>query len=418
MNSENTLDPDKTVLLIGGTVKAIETAKSLGLDVIHVQHKRRLTPEQSRAADVTLIANYTDWSLLKPLIEAAYERYEFATALGLTDPAVEAAGRINDLIGLPGTSHEVSRRFRDKFLMRRRLAAARGASIGAELLYDRQSLTAFGARYGYPFIVKPTDATAGIGVFRVDSPVEIDEVLEKVQAMRATCDDTCANLYPTTDFVMEEFVAGPEFSVEAFSFEGRHVVVAISEKLTEEGHFAALGHTLPAPISPAAETRITAAVTDFLDVMGLTDGPSNTDVRIGSRGPVVIESHDRIAGDRMADLVSAAYGVDLLEYALGWPFGLVDELTERPRPKGGAAVRLIPSQPGTVKAIRGLKAARERPELIAADLFVKVGDTVRPLRDDSDRVGLLAVGAPNGAAAAALAEELAERALRVEVAAA
>ncbi|MFI7047649.1 ATP-grasp domain-containing protein [Streptosporangium sandarakinum] len=407
---------DRTLLFIGATTRALRTAKEFGLDVVLLQHRNKFEAEQAALADVTFVADYTDWSAVRPLAQAARERWGITAALALTDPTLDALGRVNDLFGLGGTGHEVCRRFRDKYEMRRHLAAHGAPAIGAEPLESRDDLTSFGDRYGYPFIVKPTDAAAGIGVFRVDGPADADAAWRRVLGLRETgVNRGCGYLFPLTGFLMEEYVDGPEFSVEAFSFSGRHVVVAVTEKLTSDAHFAELGHTVPARITSAQEELVATAATGFLDAMGLADGPSHTEIRIGPRGPVVIESHNRIGGDRITDLVEAVYGIDLVAYAIGRPFGLVEELTERPRPRGGAAVRFLDAGPGRVTAIDGLAELRSRPDVIAADVFAKVGDVVGPVLDNNDRLGLVAATGPDGDAAVKLCEELLENTLNVQV---
>ncbi|MEU9835000.1 ATP-grasp domain-containing protein [Streptosporangium sp. NPDC048047] len=410
---------DRTLLFIGATTRALRTAKEFGLGVVLLQHPNKFEAEQAALADVTFVADYTDWSAVRPLAQVAREHWGVTAALALTDPALDALGRVNDLFGLGGTGYEVCRRFRDKYEMRRRLAAHGAPTIGAEPLESREDLTSFGDRYGYPFIVKPTDAAAGIGVFRVDGPDGpdgVDAAWRRVLGLRETgVDRGCGYLFPLTGFIMEEYVDGPEFSVEAFSFSGRHVVVAVTEKLTSDAHFAELGHTVPARITSAEEDLVAAAATGFLDAMGLTDGPSHTEIRIGPRGPIVIESHNRIGGDRITDLVEAVYGIDLIAYAVGHPFGLVEEPAGRPTPRGGAAVRFLDAGPGRVTAVDGLAELRSRPDVIAADVFVKVGDVVGPVLDNNDRLGLVAATGPDGDAAVKLCEELLENTLNVQV---
>ena len=315
------MTPEKTLLLIGAPADVLQRAKTLGLDVILVQHKNKYTRDQADLADVTFVADFTDWSVAREVAEAAHHTWGFAAVLSLTDPGLTTAARINDLFGLGGTGQEVCDRFRDKLTMRRRLAEAGSGSgvtvIGAEPLDGRASLEAFAERYGYPVIVKPTDAAASIGVHRVDGRDDVEDVLAKVGHLRDNGSGACGNLFDIDRFLMEEFVSGPEYSVEAFSFAGRHVVVAVTEKLTGEGHFAELGHTVPARLDATAEDEVVAATQRFLDLVGLTDGPSHTEVRLGPRGPVVIESHNRVGGDRIDELVAAVYGVDLKTYTAG-----------------------------------------------------------------------------------------------------
>ncbi|MBN6036977.1 ATP-grasp domain-containing protein [Amycolatopsis sp. 195334CR] len=410
------MTPENTVLLVGATVKVLDAARAHGLSVILIQHQNKFTPQQADLADITLIADFTDWAAVRPHAEAAYERWGYATAIGLTDPALDAAARINDLFGLPGTSYQVSRLLQDKYQMRQRLAEAGTATaIGARLMADKQSLLEFGAEFGYPFVAKPTDTAASLGVFRVDTPSDVDGVWRELEALRGGPAPGCGGLFTVRDVLMEEYADGPEFSVESFSFGGRHVVVSVTEKTTGAGHFAELGHTVPARIDRFRENRIVGATQEFLDAVGLTDGPSHTEIRFGRRGPVVIESHNRIGGDRIHDLVEAVYGIDLTYYAVGWPFGLVDELRDRPKPVGGAAVRFVEATEGTVVAIDGLDELRTRPEVIAADALVSVGDQVRAARDNNDRLALVAATGPTGDAAVKLCEELIENTLRIQV---
>jgi hypothetical protein len=167
--------PDNTLLIIGHKTSTVCRAKAFGLDVILLQHKSKLDPEQAELADVTFVVDYTDWELVRPLVEAAYRTWGFRAALSLTEPGLDIAARINDLLALGGTGYEVSHRLRDKWVMRRHLADKEGLGIAADLVSDRASLERFGAEYGYPFIVKPTDMTAGWGVLPVAGPDAIDD---------------------------------------------------------------------------------------------------------------------------------------------------------------------------------------------------------------------------------------------------
>jgi ATP-grasp domain len=262
----------KTLLLVGHETAAVRRAKAFGLHVVLLQQRGALDREQLQLADVTFVVDDTDWSVLRPLVESVDRVWGVDAALSPTEPGLDTAGRINDLLGLGGTGFEVTRRLRDTRLMRRQLAAMGQATIGAALA--------------------------------------------------------------------EEDLRGPAYGVEAFSFAGRHVVVAVTEKLVDRAGVVELGHTLPARIDGSLEQAIVAAVTRFLDVMGLRDGPTHSEVRIGPRGPVVIASRNLIGGDGIGDLVHDAYGIDLTVYAVGWPLRLVEELPERPRVPGAAGVGL------------------------------------------------------------------------------
>jgi biotin carboxylase len=407
----------RTLLLIGHPTDAVRRAKALGLNVILLQHKSKLEAEQARHADAMFMVDYRDWDLVSRLAGLIHEFWGFQAALSMTDPGLEIAGRINDQYGLPGTGFEVSHLLHDKLAMRRRLADRGIAGISAELVAGRDSLPLFGAAHGYPFIVKPADLSGGFGVMLVSDAAGVGDAWQRIQSLRETgLTHGPGALFNVGRFIMEEYADGPEYSVETFSFSGRHVVVAVTEKLVGDGHFAELGHVIPARVEPAVEHDIVTSVTEFLDVIGLADGPAHTEVRVGTRGPVVIESHNRAGGDRIRDLVRAVYGIDLMTYAVGWPFGLVSELDSRPRPAAGACVRFFYADRGRVTGVGGFDEVRARDDVIAAESFVALGDEVRPLRDNFDRLGLVAVVGADADAAVKVCEELASSSLRIDVA--
>lgn len=405
-----------TLLLIGSNDEVIDKAKALGLRVVLCQHPNKITARQRQLADELHAVDFTDWAALEPLVRRVRQLTGFTVAISLTEAGVENAARVNDLFGLGGASHEVVRLTRDKWAMRQHLAKTDPDAVPASRLTSQQDLAAFGSRYGYPFIVKPVDATASFAVFRVDSPAQLPTVWEAVERLRGTNIERSQYPFRINEFVIEEFIDGPEFSVESFSFGGRHVIVAVTEKFVEAASFTELGHVLPARLAPEQEDGIRLAVSRFLDHLGLRDGVAHTEVRVGARGPAVIETHNRPGGDAIPDLVQGAYGIDLISYALGWPFGLVAELPNRPEPARAASTRFLVSPVrGVIESVSGVTEARAHPEVLNIQLTAKAGDPVRPVRDNWDRLGLVAVTGPDPEAAMERGAQIARELLAIRI---
>ncbi|MER6671780.1 ATP-grasp domain-containing protein [Streptomyces sp. NPDC000983] len=409
------MNRERCLLLVGATDETVAKARQLGLHVLLLQHPTKVNAEQERLADHVEVVDYTRWDMVRPIAERLHRAPGFAAATSLTEPGLENAARVNDLFALGGTGHEVTRRFRDKAVMRAHLADGPDA-VRARPLRRRPDLDAFGERCGYPFVVKPTDATASIGVHRLDGPADADRVWAAVQRLSGTRTDRVSTLMLLQDFLMEEFVDGPEYSVESFSRAGRHVVIAVTEKFTDPAHFAELGHAVPARLGTETEERVRASVVALLDRLGFRDGVCHTEIRIGADGPRVIESHNRIAGDAITDLVHHVYGIDTVKLALGAPFGLAERLPDRPTPRGGAAVRSVVGRPGDVVAsVDGESEARALPEVLAVRISAAPGETVRPLRDNWDRLGLVAVSGADTTDAVRRGAEIVGTVLKVRV---
>ncbi|MFJ2091614.1 ATP-grasp domain-containing protein [Streptomyces sp. NPDC087901] len=410
------MNPDTTLMLVGANDETVQKARQLGLHVLLLQHPSKLSAEQERLSDHTRVLDYTDWSEVRPVAEELKASPGFGAALSLTEAGLENAGRVNDLFGLGGTGFEVANRIRDKWAMRLHLAGLDPAALAAASLVKREDLDVFAGRHGYPFVVKPTDGTASLGVFRVEAPEDADRVWAEVERLRGTRTDRISTLFVLQDFLMEEYVDGPEFSVESFSFAGRHVVVAITEKFVDPRHFAELGHAVPARLDPAAAQQVRECVSGFLDLMGIRDGVCHTEVRIGARGPAIIESHNRIAGDAITDLVQGAYGIDLVTHALGWPFGLVPELPDTLEAHAGASTRFLVGEAGRVESVSGVEEARRQPDVLAVRLNAGPGDAVRDLKDNWDRIGLVAVTGPDTTSAIRRGAELIRDTLDIRIA--
>lgn len=94
----------------------------------------------------------------------------------------------------------------------------RALSVAAAEVDSAGALTAFGAEHGYPFVLKPVDATASLGVVRIDGPEQAAEAWAGVEALRARTDLQWGAFFTIGRFIAEQYIPGPEYSVESFSF--------------------------------------------------------------------------------------------------------------------------------------------------------------------------------------------------------
>lgn len=395
----------RSILIIGGRVETVRKARDLGLRVVNIQRPEEYRPEHAALVEGALLAEYTDWAVLGPLVTAAHQVYGFSGVATITEPGVEPAGLIADALGIRGNSHRCARLMRDKEEMRRHLAG-RPDAVAAEPVTDRDSLAAFGRRHGYPFIVKPVDAAASFGVRLVEGPEAVADAWACVEALRGSTAHRFANYFPVGRFLMEEYLDGPEYSVESLSFDGRHIPLAVTEKTTH-ANFVESGHAMPARLAPAEEAAVLRCARELLDAVGLRHGPAHTEVKLTGRGPRVIESHGRPGGDRIMDLVEAAYGVDIEAYTVGWAAGALPALDSAPQARAAAATCFLTADPGRVVSVGGSAAALAHEGVIGVDLAVAVGDTIRPLEASWDRVGQVLATAPDTGAAVALSERVA-----------
>lgn len=374
------------LVIVGANPTVAREAATLPGEVIHVQlpgapalgpDDRVLTTDYR---DLPAFLDFTD-EVLRPLAPTAVVSL---TEFGL-EPAAQAARRL----GVTGVAPAVVRATRDKLEMRRilerrapHLNPAFAAGNDPEGVARLLSVHRRG-------VVKPVD---GVG----STSIALVEGVDGFPAERRTA----AHL-------LEQFVEGAEFSIEALSVRGDHTVVGIAEKGTTDG-FVEVSHMMPPPsLDPRRQELVVRAIGELLDAIGLTDGPSHTEVMVDGDKVVVIETHTRLGGDGLADLVRLTTGVIWRRAALGWAIGA--EAPRGPASASAAATVFLTASPGRVAAVA------PPPDLTYGhvhvwDVSVLPGDEVRPLRSSSDRLGMAVLTATDtDACAAAVAELISHR---------
>jgi biotin carboxylase len=136
--------------------------------------------------------------------------------------------------------------------------------------------------------------------------------------------------------------------------------------------------------------------------LGITNGPSYTQLRIGPGGPQVIEVAARLGGGHDAELVEAVTGVDLNGLALDAALGNELVLIQHKPLVGGAVTRFLVAPPGVLERV-------EVPEGLDARIYREPGYVFTPLRRGADRAGAVLVTADSRAEAVAQAEAAANR---------
>jgi len=363
------------VLLFGGSRQTMRRASDLGIEPLLLQrpvdHDESFRP---LVAELRVV-DYDDTPAVLAAARDLHRRHPFDRAVSVTEAGMLAAASVNEQFGLGGNPVSSIRLLKDKARMRRLLNRTGLSPVAADVVTGPAGIRRFAAAHGFPLIVKPVDASASIGVSRVDGPDGVDAAWSVATALGLR------------RMLVEEYLSGPEISVEAFSFgPGRHHVVALTAKTTLP-NFVEVGHVVPAPVPAAVAQAVTDQVTALLDAVGHQDGPSHTELKLTGAGPRIVESHNRQGGDRITDLVELVYGVDLIKLGLAWATGKVEPWAATPSADGSAAIHFMTPPPGTVGAITGVDEARSRPGVVGIYLDVAAGDSIREVHSSRDRAG-------------------------------
>ena len=193
--------------------------------------------------------------------------------------------------------------------------------------------------------------------------------------------------------IIEELVDGPEVTVNAFSLRGEFHALTVTDRLTADppAFGVALAHVWPSEAGGQAAAVAEAAVTS----LGIENGPSYTQLRIGPDGPQVIEVAARLGGGHDAELAKLALGVDLNGLALQAAFGeAIWSAALQPTPEvGGAVVRFLVPPEGVLEEVEGVDEARALEGVQDVRIYREPGFVFGEFRRGADRAGaLLATG--------------------------
>jgi biotin carboxylase len=350
----------------------LAAAREQGLFVIALD--RDPTAPGFRYADRRAIISTEDEHGIERL--AAAERVEGIIAPGIDWP-VGIAARVAERMGLPHPiDAAVANRAVSKQKQRELLTGAGVPQPSWHLVSAQED------GLPVPSVVKAPDRQGQKGLTLVRSEEELPSAIARaIEESRSGA------------AIVEQVVDGPEVTVNAFSLRGDFHPLTVTDRLTAEppAFGVALAHVWPSESGGEAAGVAEAAVR----ALGIENGPTYTQLRIGPEGPQVIEVAARLGGGHDAELAKLALGVDLnglaLHAALGEP---IWSAALRAEPQvGGAVVRFLVPPEGVLQEIEGAEEARAIEGVRDVRIYRDLGHVFGPFRRGADRAGaVLAIG--------------------------
>ncbi|MFC9502711.1 acetyl-CoA carboxylase biotin carboxylase subunit family protein [Streptomyces sp. NPDC057002] len=285
------------------------------------------------------VADLDDTKALLTVARSLAARHDLAGVVTWDEWCLVPTARLARAFGRYSTSVEAVRGCRNKAIARSLFArhgVPSAASMKARTLREAALAT---TTLGYPAVIKPAASAGSIGVIRVDRP-------EELPAAFAFASFGASRSREDTGVLVEEYLDGPEVSVECVTHRGVTTAVAVTRKhLGPAPYFDETGHTvdaadpLVAQVAPAAVAAVKA--------LGITDGVQHVELRLVDGRPRLIEVNARVGGDMIGHLVRLATGIDLLKAAADLACGRAPDLT--PTRHGAAGIRMLyPDASGTL----------------------------------------------------------------------
>lgn len=304
--------------------------------VCRPDHLHRLVDPEHHARLLVLSAELTTEECVG-LAEVVHRGDPVTHIATLGEHDQDRAAAVGAALGVATHSVETVRLAHHKDAMRLRLAEAGIDDTPAEIVQDVDSLRHFAKRHGFPVVVKPVGGLASFGVSVVCDEAAVEGAFNRAHKA------SDHGWHRSLGVFAEAYLDGPEYSVEALSEDGEHVVLAVTAKYTDPATRVELGHVIPAPLADDVRAECEVLALRVLDAIGVRTGASHTEMILTPGGPRIIETHVRMGGDEIWELVHDAVGVDLIEAQLRQSLGHkvlpeVRAVLAEPRPPKAAAI--------------------------------------------------------------------------------
>ncbi|MEV5892550.1 pyridoxal-phosphate dependent enzyme [Nonomuraea fuscirosea] len=367
----------------GTGMLALSRARDLGLLPVMLTNRPSRYPGIGEA-DCEIVR--CDTNSVQALLAAVRTHTDAGEVAGITTTSefyLEAVAPLAESLGFPGNPPAAVRACRYKPATRRLLADAGLPQPVSVPVTRTAEIPKAVAATGLPCVVKPVSDSASTGVLLCTSLQQAEEHAEKLLAITHNVRGQAV----PPEVLVEEFVQGPEFSVETLFADGVCHVVGITKKsLSPPPSFVELRHIFPAPLDEAASREIAQAVRTAIGAIGLRHGACHTELRMAAAGPTIIEINARLAGGMIPELIRLAGGPDLLTQQLRAAAGMAVELRRGPLSPAGVSFITSP-QEGRLTSLDGVERARQVTGVTEVQISRRPGDPVRPAVDAYDRVG-------------------------------
>ncbi|MFP6753949.1 MAG: ATP-grasp domain-containing protein, partial [Pirellulaceae bacterium] len=206
---------------------------------------------------------------------------------------VVVAATIAEALGLRHNSVQSAAAAEDKHLMRQLFEQAGVSSPRYRLCCLDEGRADLAARAEYPCVVKPLSLAASQGVMRADDPDQFAARVDRLEAILA-----CQDGEPVREFLVEQYVDGPEVALEGILTDGTLQVLALFDKpdALDGPFFEETIYLTPSQLADDVQQGIARLVQQAASALGLTDGPVHAELRLATDGPVVLEVHGRSIG--------------------------------------------------------------------------------------------------------------------------
>ena len=386
----------KLLVLAAGIlqVPVIKKAKEMGIYVVAADGSEHAVGLQ--LADKPIVVNITSE---EEMLRVAREEQMDGVIHPCSEVSMNVMGRINDELGLSGISREAAIRATNKHLMREAFEAGNAPSpksILTESAEDAWNHLQNG--FDSDGILKPSRNSGSRGIAKVTRDMPKEDFVKAY--------DVALNESRDKSVLIEQFIEGPEFSIEIIVWDGKVNVLTVTDKKTTEApHFVELGHSQPSCFSAEDVEKLKAAAVAGVKALGVNNCACHAEAKLMDGKAYLMEIGARLGGDFIStELTHLSTGIDMVAAAINCALG-IEPCLEPTEEKHGVCIRYFCPKPGKLVNISNTEVLNDE-RVYLWEIYHKEGDMIPEVTSSLCRSGHVIVTEKDAPSAIAYAESL------------
>lgn len=310
-----------------------------------------------------------------------------------TDMPLRSVSAVASKFGLAGLSSEAALHATDKIAM---IECFRRNNVPHPWFYSINSIEGFLDLLKIlkpPFILKPNDSSGSRGVILVKN------IENAIDAFKYSCSASKSGYV-----LVEEYLQGPEVSVEVITIDGESHVITITDKLTTGApHFVEMGHTQPSLLPMDIQEQVKNVAIQAINSIGINNSPSHVEIIITTEGPKLVEIGARLGGDCITShLVPYSTGVDMVKAVIDLAIGKTPDVSIKYHK--ASAIRYLTGNKGEFDKVEGLDEVSRIGSVKHIEIVKNKGDLIQSIHGSGDRIGYVITQSDNVDSAVSICE--------------
>lgn len=243
--------------------------------------------------------------------------------------------------------------------------------------------------FNWPVIVKPVDSAGSKGVTRLDSPEKLKEAV-----------DSALQYSICGEFIVEEFIEkqGCSSDSDCFSVDGQFKFISFSAQRFDDsvaGMYTPAAYSWPSSMSKYTEEELSSELQRLITLLKMKTTIYNIESRVGTDGkPYIMEVTPRGGGNRLAEMLRFASGVDMITAAVRAAVGdTIYGVEQKPYDGFWAEIIVHSDKTGILDRI---EISPEVESFVKEkDFWFKEGDAIKEFQSARDAIGTLVLKFPS-----------------------